>query len=117
MFSGVTCIRFDYIVLGVINKDEKLAVWKVPEQENTHMIQDSQIPTNKWVLPRGKSSQAKVYHIRIHHGSTTSTPLTTTTTKSLFGFFFFFSFFSGSQIASSTGGGSGEASIYDFSFP
>lgn len=64
------------------------------------MIQDSQTLMKKRLSPRGKSSQAKVYHIRIHHGLTTSTPLTTTKTKpfSLF-------IFSGSQIASSTRGG------------
>lgn len=116
MFSGVTCIRFDYIVLGVINKDEKLAVWKVPEQENTHMIQDSQTPKNKWVLPRGIKSSQSLSHQNtswIDHLHTTNN----NNNKKPFWVFFFFSFFSGSQITSSTGGGSGEASIYDFSFP
>lgn len=105
MFSGVTCVRFNYIVLGVINKTKKLTVWKVPVQENTHMIQDSN--TNKQIA-KPKSIITSEYimdWLPPHHSQQQK--------QSLFCLFVF----SGSQIASSTGSGSGKASISGFSFP
>lgn len=69
------------------------------------MIHYTQIPTNKWFSPGGKTSPAKVYSRQNTSGST-STPLTENNNV----------FFSGSQTVSSTGSRSWEVTIMVFPF-